>query len=108
MFVNNRKKLFRSLGKEQISVEKPPKKEATETFWRAILENNREYNHSAEWIKREEQKYTDIECQPWEDISLDELQTAMKKTSNWKLPGPDAVSLAQKTYCTTSSPPKCI
>ena len=91
MFVNNRRKFFRSLGKEPISVEKPPKKEATETFWRAILENNREYNHSAEWIKREEQKYTDIECQPWEDISLDELQTAMKKKSNWKSPGPDAV-----------------
>ena len=51
MFANNRKKFFRSLGKEQISVEKPPKKEATETFWRTILENNREYNHSAEWIK---------------------------------------------------------
>ena len=51
MFANNRKKFFRRLGKEQISVEKPPKKEATETFWRTILENNREYNHSAEWIK---------------------------------------------------------
>ena len=91
MYVKNSKKFFRSLGKEQILVEKPPKKEATETFWRAILENNREYNHSAEWIKREEQTYTDIECQPWGDISLDELQTAMKKTSNWKSPGPDAV-----------------
>ena len=91
MFANNRKKFFRNLGKEQISVEKPPKKEATETFWRTILENNREYNHSAEWIKREEQKYADIECQPWEDISLDELQAALKKTSNWKSPGPDAV-----------------
>ena len=30
MVANNRKKSFRSLGKEQISVEKPPKKEATE------------------------------------------------------------------------------
>ena len=47
------------------------------SFWRVILENNREYNHSAEWIKREEQKYADIECQPWENISLDELQTAI-------------------------------
>ena len=37
-----------------LSVEKPPKKEATETFWRNILENDREHNHSAEWIKREE------------------------------------------------------
>ena len=55
------------------------------------MENNREYNHLAERIKREEQKYTDIEYQPWEDISLDELQTALKKTSSWKSPGPDAV-----------------
>ena len=61
MFANNRKKFFRSLGKEQILVENAPKKETSQTFWRTILENNREYNNSAEWIKREEQKYTDIE-----------------------------------------------
>ena len=40
MFANNRKKLFRNLSKEQILVEKPPKKEETETFgvtyWRTI------------------------------------------------------------------------
>ena len=40
MFANNTKKLFRNLGKDQISVEKPPKKEETETFgvtyWRTI------------------------------------------------------------------------
>ena len=67
MFANNRKELFRNLGKEQILVEKPRKKEETETFWRNILENDRE----------EEQKYTDTECQSWEDISQDELQTAL-------------------------------
>ena len=32
MFANNRKTLFRNLGKDQISVEKQPNKEATETF----------------------------------------------------------------------------
>ena len=40
MFANNRKKLFRNLGKEQILVEKPPKKKETErfgvTYWRTI------------------------------------------------------------------------
>ena len=82
MFDNNRKTFFRNHGKEQVPVEKPPKKEATETFWRNILENDREHNHSAEWIKREELKYVDTECQPWEDITLDELQTALMKTSN--------------------------
>ena len=67
MFANNRKEFFRNLGKEQILVEKPRKKEETETFWRNMLENDRE----------EEQKYTDTECQSWEDISQDELQTAL-------------------------------
>ena len=42
-----------------------------------MLENDREDNHSAEWIKREEQKYVDTECQSWEDISQDEFQTAL-------------------------------
>ena len=36
-------------------------------------------------------KYVDTECQRWEDITQDELQTALMKTSKWKSPGPDAV-----------------
>ena len=55
------------------------------------MEDDREHNHSAEWIKREEQKYADTECHSWEDISQDELQTVLKKASNWKSPGADAV-----------------
>ena len=39
IFPNNRNKFFRNLGKEHISVEKPPKKEPTETFWHSLLEN---------------------------------------------------------------------
>ena len=91
MFANNRKKFFRNLGKKQVPLEKSPKKEETGTCWRNILANDREHNYSAEWIKREELKYIDTECQPWEDITQDELQTALMKTSNWKSPGPDAV-----------------
>ena len=91
MFANNRKKFFRNLGKEQVPLEKSPNKEETGIFWRNILENDREHNHSAEWIKREELKYVDTERQPWEDITQHELQTALMKTSNWKSPGPDAV-----------------
>ena len=85
MFSNNRKTFFRNLGKDQILVEKPPNKEATETFWRNILESDREHNHSAEWIRREEQKYAHTEFQSWVDISQEELQTALKKASNFVL-----------------------
>ena len=89
MFSNNRKTFFRNLSNDQILVEKPPNKEATETFWRNILESDREHNHSAEWIRREDQKYADTKFQSWVDISQEELQTALKKTSNWKSAGLD-------------------
>ena len=58
------KRSSETLVKNKYQLKKPPKKEATETFWRSILENNREYNHSTERIKREGQKYADTECQP--------------------------------------------
>ena len=90
MLANNRKTFFRNLGKDQILVEKPPNKEATETFWRNIWESDREHNHSAEWITREEQKYADTDFQPRVDLSLVELQAALKKASNWKSAGLDA------------------
>ena len=48
--------------KNRYQLKKLPKKEALETFWCSILKNNREYNPSAEWIKRDEQKYADTEC----------------------------------------------
>ena len=89
MFSNNRKTFLRNLSNDQILVEKPPNKEATETFWRNILESDREHNHSVEWIRREEQKYADTKFQSWVDISQEELQTALKKTSNWKSAGLD-------------------
>ena len=45
MFASNRKTVFRSLGKEQKSVEKPPKKEAMKHFgvpsWRTIESTTR-------------------------------------------------------------------
>ena len=54
-------------------------------------------NHLRKKQPREGQKFTDIEYQPLEDISVDELQTALKKTSSWKSPGPDAVPNKQLT-----------
>ena len=91
MFANNRKTFFRNLSKDKILVKKPPNKEATETFWCSTWESDREYNHSAEWITREEQKYANTDFQPWVNLSLDESQAALKKASNWKSAGRDAV-----------------
>ena len=70
-----------------MSVEKPLKKEATETCWCSILKNNRVQPFS----RVDKEREAETECQLWEDISLDELETALKKTSNWKSPGPDVV-----------------
>ena len=70
-----------------MSVEKPLKKEATETCWCSILKNNRVQPFS----RVDKEREAETECQLWEDISLDELEAALKKTSNWKSPGPYVV-----------------
>ena len=91
LFQNDRKKFYRTLGKSQIQVEKPPKKEEIERFWKEILEDEKSHQYSAEWIEREEIKYNGTENQPWEYITKEELEAALRKTNNWKSPGIDAV-----------------
>ena len=91
LFQNDRKKFYRTLGKSQIQVEKPPKKEEIERFWKEILEDEKSHQYSAEWIEREEIKYNGTENQQWEYITKEELEAALRKTNNWKSAGIDAV-----------------
>ena len=52
-----------TLVKNRYHLKNQLRKKQQKTFWHNILENNREHSHSAEWIKREEKKYDDAECQ---------------------------------------------
>lgn len=91
MFYEDRKKLYRELGNEKVKVEKAPTKEEVERFWKSILENEVQHQNEAEWIKREEEKHANTQTQQWEDITMEEIKTAINNTSNWKSPGIDLI-----------------
>ena len=90
-FKENAKKFYRELGKSQITVEKPPKKEEMEEFWKGIWTNPKPFNENAEWIKTQETKNENVETQTWEDISKEEVSLALKKSHKWKSPGCDKI-----------------
>ena len=91
LFNNDRKKFYRSLGKEEIKVKNPPSKEEIEQFWRGILGEEKHHNDKADWITREEAKYAHVENQTWNLTTKEEVHNAIKKSSNWKSPGVDAI-----------------
>ena len=91
LFNNDRKKFYRSLGKEEIKVKSPPSKEELEQFWRGILGKEKHHNDKTHWITREEAKYAQVEIQTWNLITKEEVHNTIKKSSNWKSPGIDAI-----------------
>ena len=90
MFNKDRKKFYRSLGKEEIKVENQPSKEEIEQFWRGILGEEKLHDDNAHWITREEEKYAHVENQAWDPITKEEVHAAIRKSANWKPPGIDA------------------
>ena len=91
LFQENTKKFYRELGKNTITVDDPPSQQQTEEFWKNIWSNPKEFNSDAEWIKDQEEANANINQQEWQDITLEELQTALAKSQKWKSPGLDMI-----------------
>ena len=91
LFNNDRKKFYRSLGNDEISVKNTPSKEEIEQFWRGILGEEKHHDDKAQWITREEAKYAQVESQTWTLITKEEVHDAIRTSSNWKSPGIDGI-----------------
>ena len=91
IFKEDAKKFYRSLGKKNIEVEKPPDAEENKQFWQNILEEEVIHNENAEWIKDQEGELNDLEEMEWKEITISELKANITKAANWKSPGPDKV-----------------
>ena len=61
-------------------------------FWSSIWSNDKGSYADAEWINKVAEKYKNIETQSWDDITIEELQIALKRSQQWKSPGIDKVS----------------
>ena len=59
----------------------------TLAFWKQIGERSDSFNIGAGWLKREKIAQEQTPEILWSPISLDDLNTAIKCTANWKAPG---------------------
>ena len=91
LFKDNAKQFYREIGKKQIDVTDPPILTEIEDFWSRIWENEKVHNEEAEWIRDQEELYKDQQCQETNDITIDEVRTAIKNAKNWTSPGLDKI-----------------
>ena len=91
LFKDNAKQFYREIGKKQIDVTEPPILTEIEGFWSRIWENEKVHNEVAEWIRDQEELYKDQQCQETNDITIDEVRTAIKNANNWTSPGLDKI-----------------
>ena len=90
-FKSNKKKFYREIGETMKPVQKPPPKEEVRNFWNKIWGERSGYNKRAKWLENAEEKQRGMDEQQWDDIEVDEVQKALRKSQKWKSPGIDKV-----------------
>ena len=93
MFKEDQGRFYRELRNDSIKVSNPPPKEEVDRFWKGIYEDERMFNNQAEWLEqiKNSQETTNIEQMEHVAITKKEIEDVIKKSSNWKTPGPDRV-----------------
>ena len=92
LFKNDQKQLYKELGgtAQTDSAKAPDAKEATD-FWSGIWSNPVEHNRNAEWLERAKRVNARIQKQEDVVIEMDDVKRGIRRMTNWKAPGPDAV-----------------
>ena len=98
IFKNITKEFYREIGKEKVTVNETRAINDIERFWDTIWSEEKDFNQRVEWIKNVQTDYANIQEQQCSDISVEELQTALKKSHKWKSAGTDQVL----NYCFNS------
>ena len=68
-----------------MNVEKPHTKDVIEHFWGSIWGIEKDYNEDAEWFKRQEKRYEELEEQVCEEIMVKDLEKAIGQSSQFLL-----------------------
>ena len=90
-FRSNQGAFFREInGNHRNQESSPADTETSLNFWRGIWENNKTHRNDAGWLDNVKQsiahpKQADV------TITLQKLRRLLRKTPNWKAPGPDQV-----------------
>lgn len=91
LFSENQSKFYQTLSNPGQIENVTTDKESTKKFWEDIWSDGIEHNKNAPWIGRVKESMKDIEKQNEVVINLENVGRAIRKTPNWKAPGPDGV-----------------
>jgi hypothetical protein len=104
--MNSRKKFFRQLeaGNQETSQTDINTAEFHK-YWSDIWAEPKTYNQEATWIEVESEQHNEVPSMDTVDFNKTEILNSVKKTSNWKAPGPDHLhNFWIKCFTTTHEP----
>lgn len=102
LFHENQHKFYRNLDRKTEPPERIPNKDEIEGFWSSILSQPIPYNRQAPWISEISQANANIQQSDFEEISIDMVKAAIRKTHNWKAPGIDKIQNYYLKYLTNT------
>ncbi|CAI9715279.1 Hypothetical predicted protein [Octopus vulgaris] len=87
MFKNNPKNFYRKIGKTPVTV----KSKEVQGFWNKIWAEEKSHNEKATWIDRIATVLYSLEEQKWEGVKVEDVRSALRRSSKWKSPGKDKI-----------------
>ena len=90
-FKNNEGKFYKTIDSKGDNKTEIPDPENAREFWSSIWSNPKEHNKDAEWLSNVKRELEVTEKQKNIIITTDDMKKFLKRTSNWKAPGPDGV-----------------
>ena len=91
LFATNQKQFYQELdGGRNIPNKAPDAQEASE-FWSNIWSIRGNFKENASWLPKVKERLSEIDKQEDIRISVENVKTAIRKMTNWKVPGPDCV-----------------
>lgn len=91
LFYTNQKLFYQNLNSEHIQITQPPDITNIQRYWETLWSNPIQHETHSSWAEIEEQEVSNLETMPDITIDNDDVTQAIKKTLNWKAPGPDKI-----------------
>ena len=91
IFETEAKKFYREFNKSSISVKKIPSEEEVQEFRSKIWRNEKSYKKTAAWLNDLERSTNNVRKQEWDNITVEGLREALKKSHKWNSPGMDQI-----------------
>ena len=91
LFATNQKQFYQELDDRSNIPNKAPDAQGASEFWRNIWLIPGNFNKKASWLPKVKEMLSEFDKQESIRISVENVETAIRKMTNWKAPGPDCV-----------------